>query len=550
MYYYAFFLTQVLLVSYILSQKKELDTFIKDIESVLFERRDFLEQKFYSKCDNTICQKTYLSCVEPTPPFVCSEKYIKTECEKCYEIKGSKVGLNESVVSFIDQLSEPSAAVKEMSCLLTEMDTFFIKDMETHPFGWQYVGTYTSLFRTFPGHYVCNYDPRYRPWYIAGSTGAKNLGIIYNSVSSMKENRKDLIQLNLMENMINSLTLNDFFGIVTHSDKYKKINDTLIRATSKQKSQIKNILQEVPINAQGNLNEAFENLYSIFGNSKGGDEMGELPNQNIILLILDTVPKRQNSSTKDIVNLINNLEQQYSLNATIITYVIGTDESIVHSVKEISCSRNGFTDLIKSSDEINEKLLNYFFILSSGLVRNEVVWTEPYVDASGLGNMTSAVLPFYEKKNSHPAKLLGVIGVDVLLETILEYTSLEELNKRILEGKNAPVSSLLDFCQLQSLRGDYKCKTDKYCNVTLTEMPSCEQTFEPFHERTKILYLGKVGNCCGETKCKLLSAIYLGYIMIGLIIIIVGLIIFFVVLSKPTKFKRDEKAELKEEEKD
>lgn len=550
MYYLAFFISQTLFVSFIFSQKKDLDTFIKDIENVLFERRDYLEKKFYSKCDITSCPKTYLSCVEPTPPFVCSEKYIKTECEKCYEIKGSKVGLNESVVSFTDQLSEPSSAVKEMSCLLAEMDKFFIKDMETNPFGWQYVGTYTSLFRTFPGHYVCNYDPRHRPWYIAGSTGAKNLGIIYNSVSSMKENRKDLIQINLVESMINSLTLNDFFGIVTHSDNHKKINDTLIRASSKQKSQIKKVLQDVPINAQGNLIEAFENLYSMFDNSKAGDEMGVLPKQNIILLILDTVPKRQNSTTKDIVNLIKNLESQYSLGATIITYVIGTDESVVHSVKEISCSRNGFTDLIKSSDGINEKLLNYYFILSSGLVRNEVVWTEPYVDASGLGNMTSAVLPFYEKKNSNPAKLLGVIGVDVLLETILEYTSLEDLNKRILEGKNAPASSLLDFCQLQSLRGDYKCITDKYCNVTLTDMPSCEQTFEPFHERKRILYLGKVGNCCGETKCKLILAIYLGYIMIALIIIIVAIIIFLVLLSKPMKFTKGEKAELKEEEKE
>ena len=251
---------------------------------------------------------------------------------------------------------------------------------------------------------------------------------------------------------------------------------------------------------------------------------------------------------KDVVSTIEELEKQYKLNATIITYVIGNDESIVHSVKEISCSRFGFTDLITSSDEISDKLLNFYLILSSGLVRTDVVWTEPYEDASGLGSMTSAVLPFYEEKNSHPNKLLGVIGVDVLLDTILNFTTIEELNKKILSGKKEPQNSLLDFCQLQSLRGKYKCVTDQYCNVTLTEMPECAQEFDPFYERNQILYLGKVGNCCGDTKCVLQYAIYIGYIMLVLIAITLIVIAVLVLCSKPIQFEKKQVIELKEEE--
>ena len=526
----------------------KLDEFILEIEAVLKERKSHLTEQFYKKCSLIpTCPKSYLSCVQPIPPFECSEKYIRTECEKCYDIKGSKVGLKESVVSFTDQLSTPSAAVKEMNCLLATMDEYFIDAMDKYPFGWQYVGTYTSLYRTFPGHYVCNFDPRHRPWYIAGSTGAKNLGIILNTASSMNEKRKDLIQIALVNKMISSLTLNDFFGVVTYSEGYKKVNNTLLRATSKVKGEYPSILSGIPINGKGDFIEAFQNIYTMFHDSVNGDEIGALPKQNLILFIVDVIPKID-YTIKDVVSKIDELEKQYKLNATIITYVIGSDESIVHSVKEISCSRFGFTDLITSSDEISDKLLNFYLILSSGLVRTEVVWTEPYEDASGLGSMTSAVLPFYEEKNSHPNKLLGVIGVDVLLDTILNFTTIEELNKKILSGKKEPQNSLLDFCQLQSLRGKYKCVTDQYCNVTLTEMPECAQEFEPFYERNQILYLGKVGNCCGETKCVLQYAIYIGYIMLALIVITLIVIAVLVLCSKPIQIEKKQVIELKEEE--
>ena len=45
------------------------------------------------------------------------------------------------------------------------MDEIFINDKECFLFGWQYIETANGVFRTYPGHVVCDYVLRERPWY-------------------------------------------------------------------------------------------------------------------------------------------------------------------------------------------------------------------------------------------------------------------------------------------------------------------------------------------------------------------------------------------------
>jgi hypothetical protein len=58
-----------------------------------------------------------------------------------------------------------------------------------------YVGSNRGLFREYPGNYhgddsnKCgDYDPRYRPWYTAAASGAKNVIILIDKSSSMTKN--------------------------------------------------------------------------------------------------------------------------------------------------------------------------------------------------------------------------------------------------------------------------------------------------------------------------------------------------------------------------
>jgi hypothetical protein len=58
-----------------------------------------------------------------------------------------------------------------------------------------YVGSNRGLLREYPGNYhgddsnTCgDYDPRYRPWYTAAASGAKNVIILIDKSSSMTKN--------------------------------------------------------------------------------------------------------------------------------------------------------------------------------------------------------------------------------------------------------------------------------------------------------------------------------------------------------------------------
>ena len=57
----------------------------------------------------------------------------------------------------------------------------------------QYIGTYYGYFRVYPAHEqpnfngICtkDYDPRVRPWYVAATTGSKNILIVLDVSKSM-----------------------------------------------------------------------------------------------------------------------------------------------------------------------------------------------------------------------------------------------------------------------------------------------------------------------------------------------------------------------------
>ena len=52
----------------------------------------------------------------------------------------------------------------------------------------------------------------------------------------------------------------------------------------------------------------------------------------------------------------------------------------------------------------------YYDFLATGMDRDEVIWTEPYEDANGLGQIVTAAMPVYDRRTSPP----GLVAVVVL----------------------------------------------------------------------------------------------------------------------------------------
>ena len=97
----------------------------------------------------------------------------------------------------VDESNNPySAEEKETICYGRRLDDFFVKqnkiNKETKKYGERlpamYFGAHNGIMRLFPAlqSKSCNtYDPRKRPWYIAASSGPKDIIIILDVSGSM-----------------------------------------------------------------------------------------------------------------------------------------------------------------------------------------------------------------------------------------------------------------------------------------------------------------------------------------------------------------------------
>jgi len=167
---------------------KDLNSFIKSVSEELKRRRDFLEKEWNSRCSKKQCTESNLICYKSDPDLTCSPSFDINRCE-CFNTPGSLVNLKESSVQIANRPTIQTQAITEMSCVISPMDDFFKQSLDSFPgVHWQYVGTYNGLHRTYPGHELkCDYDPRYRPWYVAAASGAKNIILIIDSSNSMDE---------------------------------------------------------------------------------------------------------------------------------------------------------------------------------------------------------------------------------------------------------------------------------------------------------------------------------------------------------------------------
>ena len=135
--------------------------------------------------------------------------------------------------------------------------------------------------------------------------------------------------------------------------------------------------------------------------------------QNIIIFITDEHQNDNNSfSITELISSIQLLEIKYNITPIIISYVIGDNSTYVNIINQLCCKYSGFTETIIDSSEIKEKVEKLFSFLANDLNITQVVWTEPYQDSDGLGMLTTAAIPFYDRAL---VKLIGVVGVDVLL---------------------------------------------------------------------------------------------------------------------------------------
>jgi len=511
----------------VFGQNKGLINLIKGLESDIPEIAERVENLFNSRCSSN-WKKSYHACSDKLPEFTCDSNFIIKNCN-CSKIQGtmlnaqnSSVVLQRKNIPYTDLTDQKD---REMIIAFSVIDQEFKYLREKYPdLKNQYIGTYLGIHRRYPTQIVCDaYDPRERPWYILAATGSKNLILVIDISKSMDSNNRFFNAKKAAKYLINSLNSNDWINIIIFSETAESRFPILKRATPDIRENIIKYIDELKTTGETNYEAAIRSIYNIFSNSK----VNESGCQSIIIFLTDGEPTVGETDADNLVKLINEIDK---FNTIWFGYAIGFNKD-PKVLKAITCAKNGITESILDGAMIEGALISYNLILSTGLQRNKIVWTEVYEDKSGLGKVMTAVFPIYERRTEKDRFLIGVLGFDILINDFINLENSEDLIISFLSGSGKCSPFTLNECQMESLR-KFKCFSNQnlVCEPVKIYHTVCKNDIfeDVFVKHTNIERDLNKNKCCSEENiCSYNNSmgIIVGPCVGGVCIIILGFLL-------------------------
>lgn len=251
---------------------------------------------------------------------------------------------------------------------------------------WQYFCSSTGFLRQFPATKwkwidpVDLYDCRIRHWYIEAANSPKDVVILIDNSGSMTGQKKDIAR-HIAENILDTLTANDFVNIFTFSDEIDDIitcfGEQLVQANSANIRVIKEKLHKIETNELANFSAAMTKAFETLNNFR--DTFGGANCNQAIMLISDGLP----IPVDDIFELYNWRDKPF-IPVRVFTYLIGREVPDVTNIKKMACDNRGYYVHLSTHAEVREQVLEYIPVMARPLVLNRthhpVLWSQVYAD--------------------------------------------------------------------------------------------------------------------------------------------------------------------------
>lgn len=456
--------------------------FAKEMEQFLLPTNKCSEQL------NELCSEgNYDACSSELPKAMCpGYEYVIPQCGGGQE--GGCSGLYDFTASTVslapdkDRMFPGSLSEKEKDSICSSLpaDNYMIGAYETSKTYWEtrykvlppqmYYGNDDGMFRFYPGvlqdcpYGESEYDPRVRPWYVAASSGPKDIILVLDTSGSMENADRMSIMKDAAKRVVNTLGVSDYFSVIEFNGSANTISNNvnlLQRATADNKANaIANIDKLKPKGAT-NFFSGFDLAFKTFSDSET-DELSSGCNKAILFLT-----DGEMGDNKDVLfQLLDNKAADYTDNGksapAIFTYSFGSGaDSVVP--KEIACRYDGVWSEVKDGGDLAQSMGAYYkyFANAGGMSEDDfVAWVAPY-EYSTTGELgTTASAPVYDR-SVNPPILAGVVGLD------FSFVAMERaLGNEGEASKNAIVDKIVkrsvavcpglnyteDVCQLESLR--------------------------------------------------------------------------------------------------
>ena len=439
-----------------------------EFEDELYALRDQV-LKYYRNCDYTClnngannqcaidaCESSFTK--HPNSGVETSKTHgHPTECGNCEaDDRGRKLDFGHSGVSNAD-INYKKTNInerRELACWTSQLDADWIENRNHPSLSWQYFGTPLGLHRTYPGfaQETCSsYDPRVRSWYVSATTGPKDVILVIDTSGSMSnEGRIELAQEAAIS-VVNTLTILDRFNVIAfNTDTQTLVQSTgLARATHDNKQKAVEAIRALIPDGGTYMEAAFDRAFQVLDQARTSEATTGC--HKVILFLTDGEP----SVGKVDATLEQHIVDQNQDDAVIFTYSLGSSAAQTLP-KNIACQNNGiWTHVDDGSESLRTQMSYYYdYIASLRDADTNVVWVEPYIDAFGAGELTTAALAVYDNTTT-PSTLVGVLGMDI---TVKEMKKLEPDHERFLDrfiqrsSPRCPALAALDSCAMEALR--------------------------------------------------------------------------------------------------
>jgi voltage-dependent calcium channel alpha-2/delta-3 len=132
------------------------------------------------------------------------------------------VSFNESIIKISDEIPRNDPNTINTVIYTKELDDVFKNNLNNDAsLRWQYFGSSSGLIRLYPARewdtnfagFYNDYDPRVRNWYIAATSGPKDVIIIIDCSLSMKGEKFEIAK-SVAKAVIDTLTANDYINVI------------------------------------------------------------------------------------------------------------------------------------------------------------------------------------------------------------------------------------------------------------------------------------------------------------------------------------------------
>ena len=266
------------------------------------------------------------------------------------------------------------------------------------------------------------YDPRIRPWYVAATSGPKDVVIVIDSsgsMSALSQGQSKMEQvIHATKAVLQTLTFSDYVAVVEFSSsactklRFGCGERRMVQATATNIQALTQALERVDATGSTCFDCGFSMAFDILSQSRKVERSSGC--NAVIMFLTDGKDSDRANPPKVLKTIADGQKALGSRPATIFTYSMGA-QSDSTSPKRIACDNNGIWRKIHDHEDPLTAMSQYFTFLAAGLRDHEDVrWTEPYMDSSGLGRMVTAAQPVHDNTGA----LVGVVGTDLLMSDL------------------------------------------------------------------------------------------------------------------------------------